>query len=49
MRFAAGLGLGLVLHKSIIDSSTTELQSKDDEAEWRKTPTSETGILFTIT
>jgi hypothetical protein len=27
----------------------TELQSKDDEAEWRETPTSEPGILFIIT
>jgi hypothetical protein len=49
MRFAAGLGLGLVLHKSIIDSSTLNSNRKTIEAEWRETPTSETGTLFTIT
>jgi hypothetical protein len=44
-----GWGRGVVLHKSIIDSSTLNSNRKTIEAEWRETPTSETGTLFTIT
>jgi hypothetical protein len=40
---------GMVLHKSIIDSSKLNSNRKTIEAEWRETPTSETGTLFTIT
>jgi hypothetical protein len=45
MRFAAG---GVVLQKHY-RFQYTKLQSKDDEAEWRETPTSGAETLFTIT
>jgi len=44
-----GWGLGVVTDKSIIDSSTRNSNRKTIEAEWRETPTSETGTLFIIT
>jgi hypothetical protein len=45
MRFAAG---GVVLQKHY-RFQYTKLQSTDDEAEWRETPTSGAETLFTIT
>jgi hypothetical protein len=39
---------GVVLHKHY-RFQYTKLQSKDDEAEWRETPTSGAEAFFTIT
>src|SRR6266496_3305121 len=49
MRFAAELDRGSGLRKEHYRFQYPEPQSKDDEAEWRETPTSGAGPLFTIT